>query len=143
MFLPFPVITNEDLSKIIGINDDGDLPGFAAIKVRGTYEVAGGAPALEARLEEIFAEIDTEIAAGARIIVLSDRGANDKLAPIPSLLLTSAVHHHLIRSRARTRIGLVVECRRRARGAPRRPPCSSGTAPPRSTPTSSSSPRPT
>ena len=110
VFLPFPVISNEDLSKIIGINDDGDLPGFAAIKVRGTYAVAGGAPALEARLKQIFAEIDTEIAAGARVIVLSDRGANYKLAPIPSLLLTSAVHHHLIRSRARTRIGLVVEC---------------------------------
>ena len=110
IFLPFPVISNEDVTKIVGINDDGDMPGFAAAKIRGLYEVAGGAQALEDRLEDIFDEVDEQIEGGARIIVLSDRGATRKLAPIPSLLLTSAVHHHLIRSRARTRIGLVVEC---------------------------------
>ncbi len=110
IFLPFPIITNEDVSKIVGINDDGDLPGFAAAKIRGLYEVAEGALALEERLEEIFAEVDTEIENGARLIVLSDRGATKRLAPIPSLLLTSAVHHHLIRSRSRTKIGLIVEC---------------------------------
>ncbi len=110
IFLPFPVISNEDLTKIVGINDDGDMPGFAAAKIRGLYEVAGGEAALEARLTEIFAEVDAEIEKGARIIVLSDRGSTRRLAPIPSLLLTSAVHHHLIRGRARTRIGLVVEC---------------------------------
>jgi glutamate synthase (NADPH/NADH) large chain len=110
IFLPFPVISNEDVSKIVGINDDGDLPGFAATKIRGLYDVAEGAIGLEARLDEIFAEVDAEIERGARLIVLSDRDANRLLAPIPSLLLTSAVHHHLIRSRKRTRIGLVVEC---------------------------------
>ena len=110
IFLPFPIISNEDVSRIVGINDDGDLPGFAAAKIRGLYEVAEGALALEERLEEIFAEVDEEIEKGARLIVLSDRGATKRLAPIPSLLLTSAVHHHLIRSRRRTRIGLVIEC---------------------------------
>ncbi|MCW2547199.1 MAG: glutamate synthase large subunit, partial [Mycobacterium sp.] len=110
IFLPFPVISNEDVTKIVGINDDGDMPGFAAAKIRGLYEVAGGHEALEARLEDIFAEVDEQIANGARIIVLSDRGSTRSLAPIPSLLLTSSVHHHLIRSRARTRIGLIVEC---------------------------------
>ncbi len=110
IFLPYPVISNEDVSKIVGINDDGDMPGFAAAKIRGLYEVAEGSTGLEARLEEIFAEVDAEIEGGARLIVLSDRGANRRLAPIPSLLLTSAVHHHLIRGRKRTRIGLVVEC---------------------------------
>ncbi len=40
IFLPFPVISNEDVSKIVGINDDGDMPGFAATKIRGLYEVA-------------------------------------------------------------------------------------------------------
>jgi glutamate synthase (NADPH/NADH) large chain len=49
------------------------------------------------RLEEICAEISAAIAAGARIIVLSDRHSTAELAPIPSLLLTSDVHHHLIR----------------------------------------------
>jgi glutamate synthase (NADPH/NADH) large chain len=110
IFLPFPVISNEDVTKIVGINDDGDMPGFASAKIRGLYEVSGGAEELEARLEAIFAEVDEQIENGARIIVLSDRGATKRLAPIPSLLLTSAVHHHLIRGRARTRIGLIIEC---------------------------------
>ena len=62
--------------------------------------------------------VSEAIADGARIIVLSDRYSNAELAPIPSLLLTSAVHHHLIREKTRTQVGLVVESRRRARGAP-------------------------
>jgi len=163
--LPFPVIDDNDLAKIVHINDDGDLPGFAAHVIDGRYEVAGGGAALRARLAEINAEVSAAITAGARIIVLSDRGAEaggglaspglrwpsgrgaqpdggrqgrppgsagaDQawpgwledgpaagpaatlpealLAPIPSLLLTGSVHHHLIAERTRTRAGLVVE----------------------------------
>jgi glutamate synthase (NADPH) large chain len=111
--LPFPVIGGNELNKIIHINDDGDLPGFASHVVDGRYEVAGGGAALRARLDEICAEVSTAIAGGAHLIVLSDRGggapANSALAPIPSLLLTGTVHHHLIRERTRTRAGLIVE----------------------------------
>jgi len=111
--LPYPVISDNDLNKIIHINDDGDLPGFASYVVDGRYEVAGGGAALRSRLAEICAEVSAAIAAGAHIIVLSDRvgpaGQESGLAPIPSLLLTGAVHHHLIRERTRTRAGLVVE----------------------------------
>jgi glutamate synthase (NADPH/NADH) large chain len=64
---------------------------------------------LHARLEEIFAEVDSAIAAGVSFIVLSDRESNVELAPIPSLLLTSAVHHHLLRHHTRTQTELVVE----------------------------------
>jgi len=71
--------------------------------------VAGGGEALERRLEAIFAEVDLAIADGARFIVLSDRDSNGDLAPIPSLLLTAAVHHHLIREKTRTQVGLIVE----------------------------------
>ncbi len=49
------------------------------------------------------------IADGARIIVLSDRHSTAELAPIPSLLLTGAVHHHLVREKTRTQVGLVIE----------------------------------
>ena len=56
--LPFPVIDNDELAKILHINDDGDMPGFQAIKVKGLYRVHDGGEALAARLEEIFAEID-------------------------------------------------------------------------------------
>ena len=112
--LPYPVIGESDLAKIIHINEDRDLPGFAAHVVDGRYLAAGGGPALRARLAEIRAEVTEAIAAGAKIIVLSDRGATHELggsqwAPIPSLLLTGAVHHHLIREKTRTRAGLVIE----------------------------------
>ena len=134
--LPFPVISDSDLAKIVHINDDGDMQGFAAHVVDGRYEVAGGGDGLMSRLAEIRAEVSAAIAGGARIIVLSDRGAeagggptggatacaarpdsapvddtpgDERLAPIPSLLLTGAVHHHLIAEQTRTMAGLVVE----------------------------------
>ncbi|MBT9257042.1 glutamate synthase large subunit [Phycicoccus sp. MAQZ13P-2] len=107
--LPFPVIDNDELAKIVHINADGDLPGFETVVVRGTYDVSGGEAALRARLHEIFAEVSEAIAGGARFVVLSDRDSDRDLAPIPSLLLTSAVHHHLIREKTRTQVGLVVE----------------------------------
>ena len=135
--LPYPVISDNDLNKIIHVNDDGDLPGVASYVADGRYEVAGGGDALRGRLAEICGEVSQAIEDGARIIVLSDRGAvlaredtvlsgdtpdpdgpappgtprgtDHALAPIPSLLLTGAVHHHLIRERTRTQAGLIVE----------------------------------
>ncbi len=107
--LPFPVLDNDELAKIQHVNDDGDLPGFAAVTVHGLYPVNGGGEALRDALDRVRREVSTAIAAGARIVVLSDRDSTEAMAPIPSLLLTSAVHHHLIREKTRTRVGLVVE----------------------------------
>jgi glutamate synthase (NADPH) large chain len=107
--LPFPVLDNDDLTKIRHINRDGDLPGYATHVARGLYDVHGGADALAARLDELSAEVSEAIANGARTIILSDRHSNAELAPIPSLLLTSAIHHHLVREKTRTQVGLVVE----------------------------------
>ncbi|PWI43467.1 glutamate synthase large subunit [Streptomyces sp. ICBB 8177] len=107
--LPFPVIDNDELAKLIHINADGDLPGLGAATLSGLYRVAGGGEALAARLAEICAEADAAIEDGARLIVLSDRHSDAEHAPIPSLLLTSAVHHHLIRTKKRTHVGLLVE----------------------------------
>ncbi|HEX3812574.1 MAG TPA: glutamate synthase large subunit [Mycobacteriales bacterium] len=107
--LPFPVIDNTDLARISEINADGNLPGFAAVTISGLYDVAGGGAALRDALERIRSEVSAAIADGARIVVLSDRGGDATHAPIPSLLLTSAVHHHLVRERTRTQVGLVVE----------------------------------
>src|SRR3954453_23293465 len=109
LLLPFPVIDNDELAKIVHINADGDLPGYATFVVRGLYDVHGGAAAMEARLEEIFAEVSAAIEEGACFVVLSDRDSGRDLAPIPSLLLTAAVHHHLIREKTRTQVGLLVE----------------------------------
>src|ERR671910_1804324 len=109
LVLPFPVLNNDDLTKIVKINRDGDLPGYATYVARGLYEVSGGADALRAKLDQICAEVSKAIEGGARIILLSDRHSNGELAPIPSLLLTAAVHHHLVREKSRTQVGLVVE----------------------------------
>ncbi|GGW32568.1 glutamate synthase large subunit [Streptomyces xantholiticus] len=107
--LPFPVIDNDELAKLIHINADGDMPGMKAATLSGLYRVSGGGDALAARIEAICGEVDTAIEGGARLIVLSDRHSDAEHAPIPSLLLTSAVHHHLIRTKQRTQVGLLVE----------------------------------
>jgi len=109
--LPFPVVGEQDLAKLLHINDDGNLPGFAAHMIDGRFDPSGGGDGLRARLAQICAEVDAAIEHGARLIVLSDRlgTPESKLVPIPSLLLTGAVHHHLIREKTRTQAGLIVE----------------------------------
>ncbi len=107
--LAFPVIDNDELAKIIHINADGDHPGLSAHVIRGLFSISDGGDSLRERLNEIKAEVSQAIEDGARIIVLSDRDGDAENAPIPSLLLTSAVHHHLIREKSRTKVGLVVE----------------------------------
>jgi glutamate synthase (NADPH/NADH) large chain len=107
VILNFPVISNDELAKIQHIDE---RPGVGqAFTVRGTYRVEGGAEALAARIREMFEEIESAIANGATYLILSDRDSNRDMAPIPSLLLTSAVHHALIRAGLRTKVGLVVE----------------------------------
>ena len=107
--LPWPIIDNEDLAKIQYVNEDGDMPGFRSFAIDGLYEVAGGGDAMRSALDDIRTKVSEAIADGARIVILSDRYATAELAPIPSLLLTSAVHHHLIRNKTRTQVGLVIE----------------------------------
>lgn len=105
--LPFPVINNDQLAKIANIEDaDGNR---VAMKVRGLYRPEGGENALRARLTEICEQVSGAINRGVQYIVLSDRDSNAQWAPIPSLLLVSAVHHHLLRSANRTKTALVVE----------------------------------
>ena len=106
IILSFPVLNNDELAKIQHVDAK---PGLGkSLVVRGLYRVDGGAESLAARIREIFTEVDEAISNGVTYLILSDRDSNRELAPIPSLLLTSAVHHHLIRSGTRTRVGLVV-----------------------------------
>ena len=107
--LPFPIIDNDDLAKIIHINDDGTRPGLQAKVLSGLFRVADGGGGLRIALDRVCQQASDAIEAGARIIVLSDRNADTVDAPIPSLLLTAAVHHHLVRTKQRTMAGLVVE----------------------------------
>ena len=107
--LDFPVIDNDELAKIIHVNADGEHPDFDSHVVRGLFPALGGGGALRDRIEEIRAEVSEAIKNGARIVVLSDRDGDSEEAPIPSLLLTAAIHHHLIREKTRTRVSLVIE----------------------------------
>ncbi|HZN19289.1 MAG TPA: glutamate synthase-related protein, partial [Micromonosporaceae bacterium] len=109
LVLPYPVIDNDELAKILHINDDGDKPGFKAVRVSGLYPVRDGAAGIRARLVEICRHVSEAIEDGVRILVLSDRDGTADLAPVPSLLLTAAVHQHLVRESTRTQVALVVE----------------------------------
>ena len=105
--LSFPVLNNDELAKIKHI-DRVPGAGHTAV-ISGLYRVDQGWESLAERIRELFTEVDEAIAGGAKYLILSDRDSNRELAPIPSLLLTSSIHHHLIRSGNRTRVGLVVE----------------------------------
>ncbi len=107
--LSSPIIDNDDLAKLQHVNDDGDMRGYRPCLVKGLFKVAGGGTSLAQRLEEICTEVSASISEGAKIVILSDRDSNIELAPIPSLLLVSAVHHHLIREKSRTKVSIVVE----------------------------------
>ncbi len=107
--LPNPIIDNDELAKIIHINDDGNHAELQAKVLSGLYRVSDGGPGLARALDRVCAEASAAIEDGARIIVLSDRNADTIDAPIPSLLLTAAVHHHLVRTKQRTMAGLLVE----------------------------------
>ena len=107
VIIDFPALSNDEMAKIKHIDE---MPGGGeAFVVRGLYKLSEGSEGLEKRLFEIFSEVDKAIDDGITYLVLSDRDSNRELAPIPTLLLTSAVHHHLIRTGRRTMVGLVVE----------------------------------
>lgn len=107
VILDFPALSNDDLAKIKHIDE---FPGAGeAYVVQGLYRISEGVEGLERRLEQLCSEVDAAISEGATYIILSDRNSNRDMAPIPSLLLTSAIHHHLIRNGTRTMVGLVVE----------------------------------
>jgi glutamate synthase (NADPH/NADH) large chain len=107
--LAFPVIDNDELAKIINVDADEEYPELATYVVRGLFPVTGDGNTLRNRLEEIKREVSQAIVDGAHIIVLSDRDGDAEDCPIPSLLLTATVHHHLIREKTRTQVGLIVE----------------------------------
>ena len=111
--LPQPILRNHELAKLINLDPDQEVDGrkhgMRTSIVRCLYPVAEGGAGLRRALDEVRANASAAIADGARIIVLSDRESNEELAPIPSLLAVAAVHHHLVRERTRTYVGLVVE----------------------------------
>jgi glutamate synthase (ferredoxin) len=101
----YPILTNEELEKLRHIS----RPGFKSVTLPILFKAANGPSELAKALDVVFAAADKAIVDGANIVVLSDRGVSATLAPIPALLAVSGLHHHLIRSGTRTKIGLILE----------------------------------
>jgi glutamate synthase (ferredoxin) len=100
-----PILNNEELDKLRFIT----RPGFKSETLPILFTAAHGVDGLEAALEKVFDDADRAIKNGANILILSDRGVSPEMAPIPALLATAGLHHHLIRSGTRGKIGLVLE----------------------------------
>ncbi len=109
LVLDHPVITPETLGRLIESDHAPGYDQFHTPTLRGLYPVAEGEAGLRAALDRLCRQAADEIADGATILVLSNRGATADEAPIPSLLLTGAIHHFLVRQKLRTQAGLVVE----------------------------------
>ena len=100
-----PILRDGDLERLRHVASDA----FKAHTVDTTWPVAEGVDGLEAALERICAESSAALADGTNILILSDRAAGRARAPVPSLLATAAVHHHLVREGTRLQTGIVVE----------------------------------
>ena len=104
-----PILTNEDLERIRQIGEVKDNE-FSSITIDITYPAEKGAAGMASALDCVCAEAEEAVRSKEyNIIILSDRGVGPDRIPIPSLLATSAVHHHLIKQGLRTSVGLVVE----------------------------------
>ncbi|MGD9606909.1 MAG: glutamate synthase large subunit [Leucobacter sp.] len=107
VILDFPVIDNDSLARIQHFGDDPVRE--RTVTIRGLYPVDYHAKGLADRLEAMCREASAAIDAGAEFLILSDRDSDKDLAPVPSLLAVSAVHHHLIREGTRMRVALIAE----------------------------------
>ena len=107
--LSSPILTNDDLAKIRALDGGPSCSGLRAVKLPTLYNAKGDGAALRSALEDLRWKVSECLAEGFNVIVLSDRGHDAENAPIPSLLATSAVQHHLIREGKRTQCSLIVE----------------------------------
>ena len=103
--IPHPVLSNDELESLKAI----DFRGWRSRTIDITFERDGGREGLLNALDRICAEATQAIADGIQLLVLSDRSVGAERVPISALAATGAVHHHLVRTTSRTRVGLVVE----------------------------------
>src|SRR5581483_56466 len=100
-----PVLTAEGLERLRNVG----LRGFSTVTLPALYPLADGPAGLERAVDELCRAASRAVRDGAAILILSDRGVDERMAPIPALLATAAVHSHLVREGARTMCGLVVD----------------------------------
>jgi len=106
-----PVITNLELASLAVLDGtaDGPVGAFKAESISSVFHAASGGDGLRSALDRIRRAASDAIDRGANLIILSDRSVDQEWAPIPALLATGAVHHHLVRKKNRTQVGLIVE----------------------------------
>jgi glutamate synthase (NADPH) large chain len=107
--LPTPVLRNEDLEKIRALDGGPAAHGFRAITLPMLFKVKDGGAGLRKAVEDLRWSVSEAIAEGHNLLILSDRGGDEEMAPIPALLGIAAVQHHLLREGTRTRVGIVLE----------------------------------
>jgi glutamate synthase domain-containing protein 2/glutamate synthase domain-containing protein 1/glutamate synthase domain-containing protein 3 len=100
-----PILRDDELERLRQVESDV----FRSHTIDTTWPVTDGRDGLERALDLVCAEADAALAGGANILVLSDRSAGPDRVPVPSLLATAAVHHHLVREGTRLQAGIVVE----------------------------------
>jgi len=100
-----PILNNTDMQRVSQLN----LPRLKARTLSTLFPRREGVGGLARRMQELRAEASQAIADGVTILILSDRDVSADMVPVPALLATSGVHHHLVREEPRTRCGLVVE----------------------------------
>jgi glutamate synthase domain-containing protein 2/glutamate synthase domain-containing protein 1/glutamate synthase domain-containing protein 3 len=103
--IKYPIIDNDELAKLVHVAQRG----FRSIALPMLYDAAGGGAELERAMDRLRQRASAAIADGHNILILSDRGVDAGHAPIPSLLATAGVHHHLVREGSRTKCAFVVE----------------------------------
>lgn len=100
-----PFLTNAELAKLRHIT----RLGFKTVTLPILFRAAEGSDGIEQALDSLFKAVDQAIQDGANLVILSDRGLNETMAPIPALLAVSGTHHHLIRQGTRTKVSLILE----------------------------------
>jgi len=100
-----PILTSREMEKIRSL----DQPNIKSVQLPMTFKASEGVEGMEKGIEKLCTLASGAICDGATILILSDKGFDENNAPIPSLLATGALHHHLLREQTRTKVGIVVE----------------------------------
>ncbi len=103
--LHHPILTMTDMARIRNTK----IPEIRAVDLDILFRADGTPGALEDGLDDLFRQAEEAIQNGASLLVLTDRNVDENLAPIPSLLATSGLHHHLIRCGLRNSVGIIAE----------------------------------
>ena len=104
--ITYPVLHNDQVAKLRHLPPGSP---FRSTTIPMLFDAAGNGAGLEAALDQLCRQASEAVASGYNILILSDRGVDAAHAPIPSLLATAGVHHHLVREGSRTKCGLLIE----------------------------------